>query len=321
MCNKTGIALFVYNRPDHTRKVLEGLKTNNISNLYIFSDGSKNEKDSEEVKEVRNLIKEIEWCETEVHVSFHNKGLAHSIIDGVDYILNKHDRVIVLEDDCVPSEDCISFMEKCLNRYEDYGRIMSISGYSPPIRIPENYKFDIYFSYRFCSTGWGTWKKAWKFFERNNNLLTKIDKSRDFKRRVFLAGKDLIPMLEKQIKGEVDSWAVFRALNIIENNGFCINPVHSRINNIGFDGSGLHSKITNKFDVDLYKGDSENLMFPDEVIVNDKIVKRYRSFYVPSVKKEIRLKIIRMIKFIRVYRFLKAIKSKIAGVENEDSAS
>jgi len=128
-------------------------------------------------------------------------------------------------------------------------------------------------------------------------------------------------MLKNQIKGEDSSWSVFWSLSIIKNIGVCINPLHSRIRNIGFDDSGLHSKATNKFDVNLYKGDSDNLMFPDEVIVNDKIVKRYRSFYVPSVKKDIKLKIIRMIKFIRVYRFLKRIKSKISGVENADSSS
>jgi len=313
MFSKTGITLFVYNRPYHTKKVLEGLKMNNISKLYIFSDGSKNHKDKAEIKEVRNLIRTIDWCETEIHISFENKGLANSIVDGVNYMLSKYDRVIVLEDDCIPSSDFVSFMEECFDRYEETEEVMSISGYSPPIKIPTNYKYDIYFSYRFCSYGWGTWKKTWKFFKGDNNLQNKIKESRNFRKGVFLAGKDLIPMLEKRIKGENDSWAVFWSLNIVENKGFCINPVHSRIMNIGFDDSGIHSKFTNKFDVNLYKGDSENLIFPDEIIVHNKIVKRYRSFYVPSVKKEFKLKMVRIIKFIRIYGFLKAIKSKITG--------
>ena len=313
MGSRSGIVLLVYNRPYHTKKVLEGLKKNKISELYIFSDGSKNAKDNAEVKEVRSLIRNIDWCETEIHVSFENKGLANSIIDGVNYMLSKYDRVIVLEDDCVPSKDFIPFMDKCLNRYEDNDRIMSVSGYSPPIRIPENYKFDIYFSYRFCSTGWGTWKRAWKFFNNDKNMYKKINESRNLRRKIFLGGKDLIPMLEKQIKSVDDSWAVFWALNIIDNKGLCINPVLPRIINIGFDNSGVHSKATNKFDVNLYKGESKNLMFPDEIIVNKEIMNKYRRFYVPSVKKEIKMKFIRMMKFIRLYRFLKRIKYRITG--------
>jgi hypothetical protein len=320
MSNKTGIVLFVYNRPYHTKKVLEGLKKNNISKLYIFSDGSKNEKDKTQVKEVRNLIRNIDWCETEIHINLENKGLANSIVAGVNYVLNKHERIIVLEDDCVPSPDFVSFMEKCFDKYENNQKIMSISGFSPPIKIPEDYKYDIYFSYRPCSSGWGTWKRAWNFFQSDNNLQNKIKESRDFRKRVFLAGKDLIPMLEKQIKGENDSWAVFWSLNIIENNGICINPVHSRIINIGFDNSGIHSKTTNKFNVNLYKGSPDNLIFPDRIIVNNKIIKRYRSFYVPPVKDEFKLKIIRMMKFLKLYNFLKRIKNSISGENNESSA-
>ena len=61
-------------------------------------------------------------------------------------MLSKYDRVIVLEDDCVPSPDFVSFMGECFNRYENTEKIMSISGYSLPIKIPKNYKHDIYFS-------------------------------------------------------------------------------------------------------------------------------------------------------------------------------
>jgi len=320
MCSKTGIVLFVYNRPYHTKKVLYGLKKNNISKLYIFSDGSKNEEDKIQVNEVRDLIRNITWCETEIHINLENKGLANSIVAGVNYVLNKHERIIVLEDDCVPSPDFVSFMEACFDRYENTEKVMSISGYSLPFKIPGNYKFDIYFSYRFCSYGWGTWKKTWDFFKEDKKLQNKIIDNRYFRERVSLAGNDLIPMLEKRIKGENDSWAVFWALNIIENEGLCINPVHSRIKNIGFDNSGIHTKATNKFDVILYKGNSEKLKFPDGIIVNNKIIKRYRSFYVPSLKIEIKFKIIRITKFLRLYNFLKRIRNSIFGENNEGNA-
>lgn len=311
MRRKTGIALFVYNRPYHTMQVLEGLKRNKISKMYIFSDGAKNEMDSSEVKEVRKLIKKIDWCETEVHISFENKGLAKSIVEGINYILNRYDRIIVLEDDCVPSSDFITFMEKCFDKYGGLEDVMSVSGFSPPVEVPVNYKYDIYFSYRFSCWGWGTWKRAWKSFEKDNNLREKINKSRAFRKRVFVAGKDLVPMLEKQCNGECDSWAVFFALNIIDNEGFCINPVQSRIKNIGFDGSGIHSKLTDKFNVSLHGGASEKLSLPEDIIINKRIIKSFRSFYVPTITKEIKAKIKQILKFLRLFKSLKKIKHKI----------
>jgi dihydrodipicolinate synthase/N-acetylneuraminate lyase len=53
------IALFVYNRPNHTKLTLDALKLNQYaekSNLVIFSDGPKSLTDSQEVDSVREII-------------------------------------------------------------------------------------------------------------------------------------------------------------------------------------------------------------------------------------------------------------------------
>jgi len=196
---KTGIALFVYNRPEHTHEVLKSLQRNNISKLYIFSDGIKDEKDKNSVGKVRNLIDSIEWCKTEIIKSERNKGLANSIVYGVNYVLERHTRIIVLEDDCVSSDNFIAFMEKCFDKYEDNEKVMNVTGYSLPIKIPDNYPYDIYFSYRSSSWGWGTWRRAWKYFDRNKSILEEIKKSFTLRKKINRAGEDLIPMLKNQI--------------------------------------------------------------------------------------------------------------------------
>jgi hypothetical protein len=317
MCSKTGIVLFVYNRPYHTKEVLEGLKKNNISKLYIFSDGSKNDKDKAEVKEVRNLIRNVEWCETEIHINSTNKGLANSIVDGVNYMLSKYDRVIVLEDDCVPSPDFVSFMGECFNRYENTEKIMSISGYSLPIKIPKNYKHDIYFAYRSCSSGWGTWKRAWKYFNRDEDFMRKIEESMSFRKRVLRAGEDLISMLERQRKGIIDSWAVFWSLNIIKKEGLCIFPVKPRIQNIGFDGSGVHCKTRTTSDVELLNNYTQSLNFPEDIEPKGEIIREIKGLYSLSFSEKFRAKVKNLLKTIRLYNFLRSIKYKIIGEKDE----
>jgi len=317
MPSKTGIALFVYNRPYHTQKVLEGLKANNISKLYIFSDGSKNGQDQTQVNEVRGLIKNIDWCETEIHINLKNKGLANSIVAGVNYVSNKHERIIVLEDDCVPSPDFVSFMEACFDKYENKERIMSISGYSLPIKIPDNYKYDIYFTYRPNFFGWGTWRRAWNFFEKDETLLKEINESRRFNKKVVRAGDILISLIEAQLKGNIDSWAVFWALNIIKRDCLCIYSVEPRVKNIGFDGSGVHCSPQTKYDTGLIKRFNGNYILPDVNELNGKILKEFKRFYSIPYGIKVRTKIKNLLKFLHLFALFKKFKLKITGTRSK----
>lgn len=285
--HKTGIALFVYNRPGHTEKVLNGLKKNNIDKLYIFADGAKIKDDKNKICQVSDLIESINWCETEIVESEKNKGLANSIVDGVNYILKKHERIIVLEDDCVPSEDFICFMNACFDKYEKNKQIMNITGYTPPIKIPPDYPYDIYFSYRSSSWGWGTWKRAWQYFDRNPAIFQEMDSSKSLRYKVDRAGKDLYPMLKSQIEGNLDSWAVFWSINIIKNDGLCINPVESRIINMGHDGTGAHCPKNERYDVAIKTKSYEKIIFPNNAQPDGRIVNRYKDFMSESFLKKV----------------------------------
>ncbi|WP_406659834.1 glycosyltransferase [Methanolobus sp. ZRKC3] len=284
------IALFVYNRPDHARKTLESLVVNSgftDSLLYVFCDGAKSKKDMESVRLTRELIHSYKLENIIVIENEFNKGLAKSIVDGVNHILQNHDRIIVLEDDCVTSPDFLHFMNVCLSNYELDERIMNVSGYAPPIEMPGDYPYDIYFSYRFSSWGWGTWRRAWKYYSNDPRILETIDSSNSMKKKVDLAGLDLYSMLKRQINGKINSWAVFWAINIIMHDGFSINPVKSRIMNIGHDGSGTHCSPDERYNVQINGQNSEKISFPETVIPDRRIVKAYQAFHTGSSFKKI----------------------------------
>jgi len=296
--SKTGVALFVYNRPYHTKKVLEGLKKNNIKKLYIFADGLKKEEHRKDFDELRSLIDSIDWCETEIIKQSENKGLANSITYGINYVLERHERVISLEDDCVPTPNYLDYMEQCFDKYEDNEKVMSVAGYSWPVDIPENYDSDIYFVYRLSSWGWGTWRRAWKYFKRDRGLYEKIKNSYDLYMKVNRAGRDLFPMLETEVKKGLDSWAVYWAVNIAINDGVCINPVVSKINNVGFDSSGIHMDDSDRMfepkQIDF--SNKKDFLLSEDISMDSNInyqleqllfytvsgkegLKRYRSYY------------------------------------------
>ena len=84
------VALFVYNRPGHTRQTVEALLANTVANqtrLHVFSDAPKNEAVSPAVAEVRSYIRSIAGFKSVTIIEREtNFGLARSIIDGVTHL-------------------------------------------------------------------------------------------------------------------------------------------------------------------------------------------------------------------------------------------
>src|ERR1700688_2170905 len=133
MQNLAPIALFVYNRPEHTRRTLAYLQKNLLaeeSRLFIFSEGPKNEADKAKVEEVRQLAKEVTGFKS-VKVIERDKtlGLANSIISGVTKLVNEYDKVIVFEDDLLSSPYTLQYFNEALTRYADEDKVMHIGAY------------------------------------------------------------------------------------------------------------------------------------------------------------------------------------------------
>ena len=87
------IVLFVYNRPEHTKKTIESLQKNegaSESDLFIYCDGAKNEAAEAKVKEVRQYVHSVTGFKTVTVVEREkNYGLARSVITGVTEIVNR----------------------------------------------------------------------------------------------------------------------------------------------------------------------------------------------------------------------------------------
>ena len=51
--------------------------------------------------EVRNIAKEIDWCEKEIIYREKNLGLKQNTFLSMDYMFNNYEKVIFLDDDCL----------------------------------------------------------------------------------------------------------------------------------------------------------------------------------------------------------------------------
>lgn len=274
----TGIGLLVFDRPEHTRAVLDGLERNEIDHLYVFADGPRPGDDESKIATTRDVITDVDFCDVTPVFRDENLGVKRSFIDAYDTIFENHEKAIVFEDDCVPAGDCINYMRTCLDEYEDEENVMNVHGYGPPIDFSD-YEYDVYFTYRAGSWGQATWKDSWAKFEQDPSLFDRIRTDPEFERTVERAGKDLKPMLRRELDSDVDSVGVWWSLTLVRHQGISVNPVESRVKNIGIDGTGVHSGTSTWYDVDIDRdADSRTVSFPPDVAVDETINSRYNEF-------------------------------------------
>lgn len=322
--NTSPIALFVYNRPEHTRKTVEALQKNNLakeSELFVFSDSWKNEETKEKVQEVRNYLKTISgFKKVEIIERKENLGLAKSIISGVTEIVNKYGRVIVLEDDLQTSPFFLEYMNKALDLYEKEEKVISIHGYTYPVKkeLPETF-----FIKNPSCWGWATWKRGWDLFEPDGKkLLDELEEKKLIKEFDFDGTYNFSGMLKRQIAGLNNSWAIRWYASAFLNNKLTLYPGKSLINNTGFDGSGIHSNKTEIYKsnmtdapIAIYKIDTkESAMARQEIIKYFKSMKPGGIYH--EIKKLIPAKIkIQILNFIpNINKNLKIIFGRTGGI-------
>jgi putative methyltransferase (TIGR04325 family) len=247
------IVLFTYNRPNHTRQTVEALQKNHLaqdSQLFIYSDEPKSQAAKEQVTEVREYLKTIKgFKEITIIEREENWGLANSIIDGVTQIVNEYGRVIVLEDDLVTSPYFLQFMNEALAFYQDEEQVISIHGYVYPIKnkLPETF-----FIRGADCWGWATWQRGWQLFESDGSKLLKELKQQHLEKEFdFNNTYDYTKMLEQQIMGKNNSWAVRWYASAFLKNKLTLYPSRSLIHNIGNDFSGTHCGATDSFATDI----------------------------------------------------------------------
>jgi hypothetical protein len=303
------IALFVYNRLSHSRQTVDALQKNSLSrdsDLFVFSDAPKSAAQTEAVREVRQYIRQIDGFKSVTIVEREtNFGLARSIIEGVTRLCEEHGRVIVLEDDLITSPHFLKFMNDALDMYKHEDRVMHISGSAYPIEIPKGETF--FFRVPLC-WGWATWKRSWKHFKKDINLMSSFDRRM---RRKFSIDNTYHywNQLECNKNGTLDTWFVFWYANLFLRDGLACFPARSLVRNIGMDGSGTHSGPSDNYYVELSRTPiniSKTLIIKENKGIED----LHKRFFKRVHPQKSLLKIPKAKNFIRIFaRLVKGIKN------------
>ena len=236
------ILLFTYNRPQHTRRLVESLLRNaeaRQSRLIVYSDAPRDDDARPAVQEVRRYLRTIRgFAQVDIVERAENWGLARSIIAGVSEQVERHGRVIVLEDDLVLSPYFLRFMNDALEAYKDdpaVGHIQACDFTGDPALPPT-------FLIRWTgSWGWATWQRAWRLFNPDGRALLDELTRRGLTRRFDFDGAyPYTRMLRRQVEGRNDSWAIRWNASLFLAGVLSLNAGRSLVLNDGFDGSGTH---------------------------------------------------------------------------------
>ena len=308
---RSPVCLFVYNKNHIIKKVLNSISNcRNFSKhkIIIFSDNYKGDKDKKKVQEVRKNLNNFQKKNSNVVIFFRNKnfGLKKNLTHGINQIITKYKKIIVLEDDLILSKDFFDFIEKNLNIYKDKKNVLSVSGYVPPkINNIKDYKFDNFFSHTPCSWGWATWIDRWKKFRPNysinNKNILKIKK-------VFKVSslENYYSFLDINLKNK-DLWAANWTYLSIKNKYLNSYPIISKISNIGFDGTG-QGGFSEKYNHKLIDSSKKNINLKKKINLDINYDKNLISYFTLNNN------FLRIIKFYVpnfIKKFLKLIHQKL----------
>lgn len=239
------IAVFVYRRPERARRLIASLLENpeaKDSELIIYSDGAKSPDAENDVREMRDLMRaETGFGSITLVERERNLGLANSIIDGVSTQCRLRGRVVVLEEDLVVSPHFLAFMNDALVHYQTDERVMQVVGHLFPFDLTATE--DAVFLPLTSSWGWATWDRAWCNFDPEAKGYETLQNDAALRREFDCGGwAPYFGMLQDQLKGRVDSWAIKWYLSVFLRKGLVLYPRKNMVVHEGWDEKATHAK-------------------------------------------------------------------------------
>ena len=309
--NLAPIGLSVYSRPEHLQKTISALKSDplaSVSELTVFSDAAA-PGDEDAVHQVRELLKGIEGFKKVGLVIRSENDRVGNNRNGMRSLLNKHGKLIWLEEDIVIAPGFLRFMNTALDTYKQDRNIFSVCGYRPPISIPAAYTPDVFTLPRFCAWGFGIWK------DRFDLIQMKIAPG-EFKKfllspvkvlRFCQGGWDMLPMLREEVNGNLDALDVkiFYQQFLLQMQ--TVYPTRFLARNIGHDGTGMHCNKTSRFDVHLDTENEPTFSLPGKLAPNGTILKSNASFRSLSIRGIVRILILIVFDLLKPSRLWKQV--------------
>lgn len=280
-CN-TAVLLIFFNRPDELKETFAAIRDAQPKRIYLAQDGAREDhpEDVNNILACRKIVENIDWdCQVFRRYSDVNQGCGRGPYHAINWVFEKEESAIILEDDCIASPSFFTFCDEMLERYWDDKRIFLITGCNFEL-VSQDVPYSYFFGHSGTNCGWATWKRNWalmdyecswvkdryvneNFMQYLNQLMIKrkarseIESMHETNRR--LAAGENLSYWDVQ-------WQVIRHLN----HQISIIPSKNLITNIGLGVTSTHAKdarVPDKYyekigDIHFCYNQRYNLEFP-----------------------------------------------------------
>jgi hypothetical protein len=237
------VLMLVFNRPDETQRVFDAVKLAKPSKLYVAADGARTHKPDDKIlsQQTREIFNQVDWpCEVKTLYREHNLGCGPAVSGAISWFFEQEEMGIILEDDCLPSQDFFGFCKEMLLRYRDDERVMQICGSNFQRGIKRG-EASYYFSMFSFIWGWATWRRTWKNYDFElNNIKTDAELNLDF----YTTNKGLKRYWKQTFlyskKKAFNTWDYQWGLTILKHKGLCLVPNVNLVTNIGNTDNSTH---------------------------------------------------------------------------------
>lgn len=250
---KVPVMLLFFNRPQCLQQVFDAVRIYEPEELFLVQDGPRlgRNDDIENVEKCRKIVENVDWaCNVRCNYSNENMSCDDREYTGIDWCFQYVDRLIILEDDCVPTQSFMRLCEECLEKYKDETNIHSIYGFN---RVGDyECPYDYTFSKSGAGWGWATWKRVWDRVNtiRQSHLYNDFEALKYIKRAsdnslTSIYGDFLTTYKQlkekEQSEGMVCSWENWVGLTQILYDMVTIAPKQNLIRYIGITYNSTHT--------------------------------------------------------------------------------
>jgi hypothetical protein len=245
---KAPVLFIAFARPEYATVTFAAIRKARPATLFFYSNIARRDNPDEirRNNEVRSLVNEVDWdCELKIFFREDYVAPGISVSSAITWAFESAERLIIIEEDCIPALTFFSYCDVLLEKYKDDSRICMISGnnYSEDYNATEDSYF---FSLYGHIWGWATWKRAWNKFDyemkdwplfKSSNQIQNVFQRKN-ERWFFLNLFDRYYL--KEDKGTWDyQWFFCRIKEV----GLSIVPKNNLVTNIGVQG--VHSDTEN----------------------------------------------------------------------------
>ena len=244
MPSETGILITAFNRPLLLENLLISLENCSFS-IYLSIDAAKAEdvKNKDLVVECHAIATRFSYLITELLSASTNQGCFLGVSNAISWGFSKVARLIILEDDVLPSTAFLNFANQMLEEFEDNLNVGSIGGTNLVPNDDVSSSLDDYrFSAYTTSWGWATWADRWRDYETDLESFPKMKfispdnfwnfSKRRYWRKIFAATAN----------GIVDTWDYRWLYSNWKHGRVAIIPNSNLVLNVGFGEEATHTK-------------------------------------------------------------------------------